>query len=39
MMFRWPGKEEGLGTPMNAEDAVEEFQNVRTHIHAHIQQA
>jgi hypothetical protein len=30
MMFRWPGKEDDLGTPMTAEDAVEEFQNVST---------
>mmetsp|Transcript_8034 Transcript_8034/g.13361 ORF Transcript_8034/g.13361 Transcript_8034/m.13361 type:complete len:1045 (-) Transcript_8034:212-3346(-) len=26
MMFHWPGKEDGAGEPMNADDAVEEFQ-------------
>jgi len=26
MMLRWPGREEGLGEPMTAEDAVQEFQ-------------
>ena len=28
MMFRWPNKEEGLGEPMTADDAVEEYQVV-----------
>ena len=26
MLFRWPGREEGLGNPMTGEDAVNEFQ-------------
>ena len=25
-LFRWPGREEGLGDPMTGEDAVNEFQ-------------